>query len=152
MSPLFSPARTIVQFHQSYRPRVHLVHRDPLDAMAIVALLALPGARVDVALLLYKDPLDARAIVALLPLPGAKAIVALLALPDAMAIAVFLIHRDPLVLQDHQGPRSKPLRAQGAHTPGELVRRDGEHARRPVQMGTSPRAVYRAWTLSRRPR
>ena len=40
--------------------------------MAIVALLALPGARVDVALLLYKDPLDARAIVALLPLPGAK--------------------------------------------------------------------------------
>ena len=46
----------------------------------------------------------------------------------------------------------QPLRAQGAHTPSELVRRDGEHARRPVQMGTSPRAVYRAWTLSRRPR
>ena len=68
--------------------------------MAIVALLALPGARVDVAHLLDKDPLDARAIVALQ---------ALLALPDAMAIAVFLIHRDPLVLQDHQGPRSKML-------------------------------------------
>ena len=60
-----------LQFHQSYRPRVHLAHQAPLDA--IVALLAL------------------------------------LALPDAMAIAVFLIHRDPLVLQDHQGPRSKML-------------------------------------------
>ena len=49
-------------------------------------------------------------------------------------------------------PGFEPLRAQGAHTPSELVSRDGEHAHRPVQTGTRPRAVCRAWTLSRRPR